>query len=261
MNRPIVRDGFLTGLKWWPVILVLGLCGAVFGASPIARIASNIDEQSIIEPGDPLEFEADSLTEKERCKWKVIPAFSQTGKPTYKLSGDRRVLTVFSRSGTYAITLYVWNDEDMAETVKTITVGKPTIIVGPPPKPDPVPPKPEPPVPDPLPSPLGLDKVIANAVRLNVPASERAFASKLAENYRIGATNIANGTWTITTAIKNQLALNTATAGYKADVWRPVFKDVADRLADARDAGQFETAKHYVAIWAELSFSFAEVAK
>ncbi len=268
MNRPLVSDGFLTGLKWWPVIFLFALCCSALGASPVARIGSNIDEQSIIEPGDPLEFEADSLTEKERCKWKVIPAFSQTGKPTFKLSGDKRVLTVFSRTGTYAITLYVWNEEDMAETVRVITVGKPTTLVGPAPVPVPVPkvdqppPKPDPvPVPDPLPVPLGFDKIIANAVRLNVPASERSVAANLAENYRVGATNIANGTWPIDKAIKNQLALNTATPGYKADVWRPVFKDVADRLAEARDSGQFTTQKQYVAIWAELSFAFAEVAK
>ncbi len=238
-----------------------------FAGSPVARITSNIDEQSIIEPGDPLEFEADSLTEKERCKWKVTPAFSPTGKPTYKLSGDKRVLTVFSRTGTYAITLWVWDDTDLAETVRVITVGKPTIVVGPNPQPPPITPKPNEPVdpggtrPDPLPVPLGLDKIVANAVRLNVPASERAFAAKLADNYRVGATNIANGAWPIATAIKSQLELNTKTPGYKADVWRPVFRDLADRLAEARDAGQFETQKHYVAIWAELSAAFAEAAK
>lgn len=244
-------------------LLLFLLCGA----APVARIGSNIEEQSIIEPGDPLEFEADSLTEKERCKWKVVPAFSQTGKPTYKLSGDKRVLTVFSRTGTYSITLYVWNDEDMAETVKTITVGKPTIIVGPiPPIPrkpnDPiVPADPKPVPPDPLPVPLGLDKIIANAVRLNVPATERAFASKLAENYRVGATNIANGTWPIASAIKSQYDLNTKTPGYKSEFWTPVFKDVANVMAEARDAGQFTTQKQFVAIWAEMSYAFAEIAK
>ncbi len=33
MNRPIVRDGFLTGLKWWPVALLIALLtGAIANA-------------------------------------------------------------------------------------------------------------------------------------------------------------------------------------------------------------------------------------
>ena len=276
MNRPIVKRGVLTGLKWWLVVLLVLWCCSAFAAAPVARIGSNIDEQSIIEPGDPLEFEADSLTEKERCKWKVIPAFSQTGKPTYKLSGDKRVLTVFSRSGTYSITLYVWTDEDMAETVKTITVGKPTVIVGPTPVP-PITPKPNEPVdpggtrPDPLPVPLGLDKVIANAVRLNVPASERPFAVKLAENYRIVATSLttdeAKKEWqadpaaAFRKAIKTAADTNSSTPGYKEIIWRPVFKDIANALGEARAQGNFSTQKHIVAAFAEMSVAFSEVAK
>lgn len=143
-----------------------------------------------------------------------------------------------------------------------------TLIVGgfapkpiPPKTDDPVVPRPDPTPSDPLPQPLGLDKIIANSVRLNVPATERAFAAKLAVNYRDGAKNLANGTWPLTAAIKNQFAINTATQGYNEAVWRPVFKDIADRLAEARDAGKFQTQQHYVAIWAELSHAFAEAAK
>lgn len=137
------------------------------------------------------------------------------------------------------------------------TVGKPV-----PPKPiDPILPKPDPPTPDQSPELLGLDTIVANAVRLNVPASERAFAAKLATNYREGAKNIANGTWPLTLAIKNQFTANNATAGYSEAVWRPVFKDIADRLADARAAGKFQTQQQYVAIWAELSHAFSEVVK
>lgn len=152
--------------------------------------------------------------------------------------------------------------EETSVIRRTLIVGG---IAG---SPKPQPPKPQDPVdpigpkPDPLPSPLGLDKAVANAVRLNVPASERAFAAKLAENYRVAATNIANGSWPVEQAIKKLLDLNTRTAGYKADVWRPVFKNIADVLADARDQGKFTaTQKDYVAMCMELSLAFAEVAK
>lgn len=245
---------------WLTCAFFAGSIASVFGAVPVARIGSNIEENAIIEPGDPLEFTADSLTDKEKCKWKVLPANTLTGKPTHKISADKRTLIIFSRVGRYDIRLSVWNDEDMVDVERTITVGKPTIVVGPPPKPDQPPPKPDP-IPDPLPIPFGFDKVIANSVRLNVPASERGVAVKLAENYRIGATNIANGTWPIDKAIKNQSEMNLATPGYKRDVWSPVFKDIADRLADVRSEGQLVTQKHYVAVWAELSFGFSEVAK
>ncbi len=238
------------------------LCGQAFAAPPLARIGSTIEEDAIIEPGDPLEFTADSLAENDKCKWRVRPANTLTGKPTHKVSADKRTLTIFSRVGRYDIRLTVWNAEDSVEAEQIITVGKPTIIVGPPPltpqKPiDPIIPDPI----DPLPESLGLSKIITDSVRLNVPVAERAFAAKLADNYRVGATNIANGTWPVATAIKSQFDVNTATPGYKDIVWRQVFRDISTRLAAARNAGQFTTQKQYVTAFAEIALGFAEAAK
>lgn len=151
------------------------------------------------------------------------------------------------------------------EGVKDATkVIRRTLVVGgvtpkPPPKPtDPILPKPKPnePPPEPQPVPLGLGEIIKNSVKLNVPAHERPIALKIADAYKEGAKNLANGTWTIDKAIANQRDLNTKIPGYKADVWRPVFKDVADALAEARDNDKFSTQKQYVAVWAELSLAF-----
>lgn len=123
--------------------------------------------------------------------------------------------------------------------------------------PKPIDPRPDDPKPDPLPIPLGLDKIIKASVLKNVPAAERVVATKLAEAYREGAKNLANGTWPLDKAITNQRDLNVKVPGYKADSWRGVFRDVADVLATARDAGRFESQKQFVAVFAELSLAFA----
>lgn len=232
-----------------------------YGATPVARISSNVDETSIIEPGDPLEFKADSLTDEERCKWKVLPAFTKTGKPTYKVTLDElkrpTELTLFSRQATYNLTLYVWNDEDMVYVERTIVIGQSlTPIPNPTPPLNPQPPTaPQPPA-EPQPTPLGLDKIVKDSVKKNVPASERDVALKLADAYKEGAKNLANGTWTVEEVISKQRDLNTKIPGYKSEVWRPVFKDLADALAAARDANKFNTQKQYVAAWAEISLAF-----
>lgn len=281
MNRPLIRDGFLTGLTLWPVVfvLVLGFGYSAFGADPANPVRLPASSTPIM--ASPVtELATDAIFVIE-CDTSCLVLASRVGFVSIvEEAGPLRIRGRFAdgtkvESRTYkAKQLWIIEAAAAGEVELLIvpvgvkdeaSVIRRTLVVGgagpqPPPKPiDPV--DPGGPKPDPLPSPLGLDKVIANAVRLNVPAAERVFAAKLAENYRVGATNIANGTWPIDKAIKNQLELNTKTAGYKPDVWRPVFKDVADALAEARDAGKFSTQKHFVAIWAELSHAFAEVGK
>ena len=281
MNRSLIRDGFLTGLKWWPVVFLVLWCCSAFGVEPAAiRLPASVTPVS---PIAVTELAADAIFVIE-CDAPCLVLASREGIVTIAdEAGPLRIRGRFAdgtkvESRTYkAKQLWIIEAATVGEVeilivpegVKDVTkvIRRTLVVGGAGPRPPPVPPKPNDPVdpggpqPDPLPVPLGLDKIIANAVRLNVPAAERAVAAKLAENYRVGATNIANGTWPIAIAIKNQIDLNTMTPGYKAEVWRPVFKDVADRLAAARDAGQFETQKHYVAIWAELSFAFSEAAK
>lgn len=249
-----------TRLSFLILVFEILNCLVCYGGNPVARIGSNVDEIAAIEPGDPLEFTADAMTEKERCRWKVIPSVTQSGKPTFKVMPDKKTMVLFSRTGTYLVTLYVW-DEDMAEVTRTVTVGKPTVVINPPPQKPMDPPIPRPndspqPPPEPQPVPLGLSEVVKNSVKANVPATERSVALKIADAYKEGAKNLANGIWTVDKAIANQRDLNTKIPGYKADVWRPVFKDIADVLAKARDEDKFSTQKQYVAVWAELSLAF-----
>lgn len=278
MDRPLVRDGFLTGLKWWPVVFLVVLCASAFAADPPVgiRLPASVVPVS---PSAVTELAADAIFVIE-CDSPCLVLSSRIGFVSIvEEAGPLRIRGRFADGGkvesrTYkAKQLWIIEAATAGEVeILIVPVGvkdeaaviRRTLVVGgsgprPPPKPDP--PKPDPPAPDPLPQPLGLAAIVANAVRLNVPASERAFAAKLAENYRVGATNIANGTWPVASAIKNQLELNTKTPGYKPEIWRGVFRDVADKLAEARDAGQFETQKHFVAVFSELSFAFSAVAQ
>lgn len=132
--------------------------------------------------------------------------------------------------------------------------------------PKPIDPKPDDPKPEPLPVPLGLDKIVLDAVQSYVPASERAIAAKIAENYRIVATSLttkeAEQEWKTDPeaagrkTIKTLFEMNTK-LGYKRETWSPVWRAIGDRLAEARDAGAFLTRKQYIAVCAELSLAFA----
>lgn len=242
----------------WPTML--------FGAGPVARISSNVEDVTVIEPGDPIELTADGLQEGENCKWEIVPAMTQSGKVTFKMNDDQTGATLYSRMGEYRVTLYVWKNKDLAKTTKVFRIGgvppqTPTV----PQQPIPIPQPPivlQPPGPTPTPIPpqevptYGLVEVVRASILKNVPPTERHFAIDIAKAYQQGADSIAKGIWTVDKIPAMQGQLNRAIPGYNAAIWTPVGVDVANMLGVARNAGRLTTAQQWAAAWAELSLAF-----
>lgn len=283
MNRPIVSDGFLNGLKWWPVVFFLALCCTVFGAepgeirlpasvtpvTPSAVTSLSVDAIFVIECDTPCMVlssrEGYVTIEEQPGPLRIRGRFADGTKVetrTYKA----KQLWIVEAATAGEVELLIVPDgvKDASKVIRrTLVVGG----VGPQPPPTPIPPTPAPvpptPTPDPIPQPLGLVAAVANSVRLHVPAGERAFAEKLAENYRVGATKIARGEWPpdLRGVSLKQRELNDTIPGFKRDVWIDVLRDVATVLGEAHNAGKLNDPKKIAAAWAELSLAFSEVAK
>lgn len=238
--------------------------------APVTVTVLAVDSLFVIDADEPY-MVLDSRQEIVRITEDVGPMTIRsvfvdgTGKPeTRKYTAKYIWLIEAVQAGEVEIIITKVGEKDRTKAIRrTLLIGG----VTPKPRPNdpiipkPIDPRPDDPKPDPLPIPLGLDKIIKESVRKNVPAAERAVATKLAEAYREGAKNLANGTWSLDKAITNQRDLNVKVPGYKADSWRGVFRDVADVLAAARDAGRFESQKQFVAVFAELSLAFAGAAE
>lgn len=248
------------------------LVSQVFGGQPVARIGG-VEDHVVIEPGDPLEFTADTLAMDESCKWEVLPAQTKSGKATHRISPDKRTLVVFSRVGTYTLTLYVWNKDDLAKATRTIVVGaanpgpdKPTPDITPkPPPPDPNGGQDDPV--EPGSSPFGLVSLVKASVAKHIPKEQRKVAGGLAIAYRDGAKKMTPlrdavtgeelpAEWPLSKIFENQRALNHKVSGFDSATWLPVFQDIAKRLTELRADGKFASAKDAAAIWSELSLAF-----
>lgn len=257
-------------------VLVLCCCTAALGAEPAIRLpASPVP----VAPVATTELSADAIFVIE-CDSPCLVLASRAGFVSItEEAGPLRIRGRFADSAKVESRTYkskqIWIIEAaVAGEVELLvvpvgakdesTIIRRTLLVGgviQQPRPtDPIIPKPDPPKPDPIPTALGLVSVVKDSVLRNVPAAERAVAAKFATNYQEGAKQLANGSWSVDKAFTNQLALNRKET-YKVESWLPVFRDVADVLAAARDAGKLTTQKQYVAAWAELSLAFAEAGK
>lgn len=253
-----------------------------YGESPVAiiRLPKEIEEaQQDVVPGDPIDLDGRSSVDAKVFRWKVEPAVLPSGRPTYKVSEDKKTLTLYSREGVYRVTLMVANDEDIADSVRVVVVGKGSSQQKPPapqepkvvPVPDTKPPPPEinPTADSPLPEKklFGLTEIVKASVQKNVPASQRKTAQLLAEAYRHGAESIAKGQWSTATVvgpdgkkkievITRQSALNHTVSGYSDEVWAPVFKDVANKLGELIAAGKLSDSRQWALAWSEMSLGF-----
>lgn len=248
-------------LVWFLSLMLMtqGLCAA----TPMAVIKSTIEDGVEIVAGDPLEFDASDSVEAKVFRWVVEPGVTSGGRPTFKQSEDRKKLSIFSRQGSYRLTLLVANDEDIATASRVIVVGKP---VGPGPGPEP-----PPPLPLPVPEPegrFGLAKDVFGWGQ-NVAAEHKKLSAALAENYRrVGSKAGAGGFQRDKTgkALTDQeqrsaIALATkegntsilGTEGAARAAWLPLFTELGKRMKSLEDSKTLKSADDLPFAWFEIA--------
>lgn len=236
-----------------PLLAILAL-----GAVPVPTIRSSVDEGVEIVPGDFVELDASDSVDSKLFKWNVEPATFNDGRPTYRVSSDRTKLSLASRTGTYRIQLIVANETDIADTKRTIVVGKPQPGPGPQPQPD---------IPPPPVTQFGFDVDVPKWEKL--VTSERSKFAALALNYATMSSQIAAGKFTDKdkTVAECKQAASFATRDKNREslgptgvvAFQPFMAELGKKLKSLDEAGKLGGLPEMSAAWLELSEALAKV--
>lgn len=230
--------------------LIALLAVLALGAVPVPTIRSSVDEGTEIVPGDFVELDASESVDAKLFKWNVEPATFNDGRPTYRVSSDRTKLSLASRTGTYRIQLIVANETDIADTKRTIVVGKPLPGPGPQPQPD---------IPPPPATQFGFDVDVPKWEKL--VTSERSKFAALALNYATVSSQIAAGKFkTKDEANLFQRNKNRETLGESGrTAFLPLLEELGKKLKSLDDSGKLPGLPEMSAAWLELSEALAKV--
>lgn len=128
------------------------------------------------EVGDVILLDGSGSIEADKFLWAVKPAKFKDGKPTFRVSPDRRSCHLASRIGTYQVMLIVSNEDGPDYSLHSVTVTTPA---------PPAPPEPTPPATPVTPAVPLTNWVTENATLLVTKDPDRAGTSiALAAAYR-----------------------------------------------------------------------------
>lgn len=167
---------------------------AVADASPpVPTIVSTVEDGQEVIPGDFIELDATTSASAKLFKWKVKPSQFSDGKPTFRVSQDGKRVWIASRQGSYLVQLIIANEEAIADTERTIVVGRsPAPNPGPSPNPNPNPIPGPPKFPD---EEMGMSTFSYNAF---ISQPDRSKAKALAQAAKqIGGAAVAGGFATV----------------------------------------------------------------
>lgn len=245
-RRRKMRPKFLDRCGCLPL---LALLACLLGAAPRAVITSDIEEGSEVTPGEFIDLDASESTEATLFLWLVEPA-NIDGKVTSRVSADGKQLQIASRPGIYRVQLIVANAEGIAQTKRTINVGKQQPA-----------PTPQPVVPDIPAGKFGFARDIVAWSSLVTSQHDKAAA--LAASYASIAAQTAAGKYrsiqeavTATKNANNQILDVTAKAA-----WTPLLTKLSEKLAALEKDGKLLSTSELVLAWLEIADGLSRLKK